>query len=344
VLPRLSYLEFAVRWYGSVRFDLATSGLSPISAAELGQAPVDDYGAREPFKRRVAARYGVAPRTVIPCLGTSGALYVAFASLLEPGARVLVESPSYEPLWRIPEALGAAVDRFSTLDIDAVVSALTPETRVVAITNPNNPTGSVMEDAALTELAAALNERGVWLLVDEAYLELARPAHTARHLGQRVLACASTTKCWGVPWARAGFLLVPPELEEAAGRVEQLVFGSAPPACWAYGALAFERATELGERAKALQAGKRAVIDAFMKQHEETLSWVPPPETSLYGWVRDSRGGSLRERIERGIAERGVIVAPGEFFGDPSAFRLSWSTHPEALREGLKQLEAVLKL
>lgn len=332
MLPRLAYLEFATRWYGHVRFDLASSGVSPIAQRELGAAPVDDYAARQPFVEGVAARYGVEPRAVIPCLGASGALFTAFATLLGPGDEVLVETPSYEPVWRIPEALGATVRRFERGSSNVVV---TPKTRVVAITNPHNPTGSVMDDAELAELSRALGD--VWLLVDEAYMELSRPAHTA--FGGRVITCSSATKCFGVPWARAGFLLVPPELEAAARGVEALLFGSAPPGCWAYGALAFERADHLLARAHALQAGKRALVDAFIRDHG--LSWSAPPETSLYGWVHTD--APLGDRIERGILERGVIVAPGEFFGDPAAFRLSWSADSETLVQGLEHLGAVLK-
>lgn len=350
VFPPISYLDFAQRWFGQVRYDLASSGLRPIPAAELGEAPADDYTARRRFAAAVARRYGVPAAEVAPCLGGSGALFVAFATLSGPGGRVLVEAPGYEPMWRVPEALGIAVDRFErlrddgyALDPERVLAALRPDTRLVAITNPHNPTAALVGDDALRELAHALAPRGVGLLVDEAYLELARPAHSARHLGPNVVTCSSTTKCWGVPWARAGWLLMPePEAREAR-RIEQHVCGTAPPASWAWGELALESVDALVARRERLQIGKRQLVESFVERHA-ALEWHAPHPASLYGWLRDRNGRDLLPLIEAGIAERGVIVSPGAFFGDPAAFRMSWTSDLETLGVGLLELARALRL
>lgn len=351
VLPPIAYLDFAARWYGQVSYDLASSGVAPIAEESLGAgAPVADMGARERFREAVAARYRVPAREVVTTLGASGALFVAHATLLERGERLLVESPSYEPLWRGAEALGVGVDRFErpfdagfALDPERVLSACRPETRVVAITNPHNPTGAVASDAELSALARALEPRNVALLIDEAYLELAAPRTTARRLGPNVVSCSSATKCWGAGWTRAGWLLLPEALVEPASRVERFTQGMAPPVTWAFGERAVTRADRLLERARLLQAGKRELVDAFVARHFG-LSWVSPPASGVFGWVRDSRGEDLRPKIERGIRDLGVIAAPGAFFGEPSAFRLGWTTDGKKLAEGLSRLAKALEL
>jgi aspartate/methionine/tyrosine aminotransferase len=351
VFDAIRYLDFALRWYGQVSYDLAQSGIAPAEVDVLGEAPVNDLAARDRFRAALAERYRVPVEEVVTALGASGALFTAHATLLEPGERLLVESPGYEPLWRGATALGATVDRFErrfadgfAIDPDAVLAALRPETRLVAIANPHNPTGTVLGDAAISALAGALDARGVRLLVDEAYLELAAPRRTARRLGPNVVTCSSATKCWGVGWSRAGWLFLPAELAEAATRVERYVSGHAPPVSWAFGERAVARADRLLGRAKSLQAGKRVAVDRFVAAANGTLAWHAPPETGLFGWLCDLRGEDTLPRIERGIRELGVIAAPGTFFGEPSALRLGWTTASEKLEPGLERLGRALEL
>ncbi len=351
MFPSISYLDFAQRWFGQVRYDLASSGLRPIPAAELGPAPADDYAARGRFAAAVAGRYGVAPGEVAPCLGGSGALFTAFATLVGRGGRVLVEAPGYEPMWRVPEALGIGVDRFErhwddgyALDPGRILAALSPDTRLVAVTNPHNPTAALAADDTLRALAQALAPRGVGLFVDEAYLELVRPEHTARHLAPNVVTCSSTTKCWGVPWARAGWLLMPePEAREAR-RIEQHICGTAPPGSWAWGEVALGSVDDLVARRERMQIGKRALVERWLDRYATSLEWHAPHPASLYGWLRDKRGRDLLPLIEQGIAERGVIVSPGAFFGDPTALRMSWASDLETLGVGLEELAKALRL
>jgi hypothetical protein len=347
MFTRIAYLEFAGRWFGRVRYDLATSGLAPASAAELGSAAPDDRSARDRYIAAISSRYGVPEAEVVPCLGAAGGLFAAHGALLDGGA-LLVEDPAYEPLWRSAEALGSRVDRFaragSQLDPEAVVGALAPDTRMVAITNPHNPSGSLLNDETLSELAKALNERSVWLLVDEVYLEIVAPSHTARRLSPNIVTVSSATKCLGVPWARAGWLLLPAEIGERAARTELYTMGLAPPSSWAWGERAVASADALLERARRLQAGKRKLVDDFALRHRAKLSWNPPPEQGWFAWFTDARGRDLTSLIERGVESSGVLVAPGEFFGDPRSFRLSWTAPSEIVAAGLQQLEKVLEL
>jgi aspartate/methionine/tyrosine aminotransferase len=347
----IDYLEFASRWFGRVRYDLASSGLEPIAPDELGTTQADDAAARARFRAALAERYAVPEVEVVPALGGSGALFAAYATLLDPGSRALVELPGYEPLWRVPEALGAHVDRFErrssagySLEAEAVLERLCPETRVVAISNPHNPSGGFSDQVVLTALATALSERGVWLLVDEVYVELVESAVSARRLAPNVIACSSATKAWGVPWARAGWLFAPEELATRAERIERYVCGNAPPSAWSWGVLALEHVTELEARREALQSGKRALVERFASRYADTLEWSAPHAESLFGWFRDRRGQALLQRIERAASERSVVVAPGEFFGEPGAFRLSWTCDRASLEPGLAELAAALEL
>jgi aspartate/methionine/tyrosine aminotransferase len=352
LLPRISYLDFAGRWFGQVSHDLASSGSSAVRAAELGTAVgQDELAARDRFRSAIAARYGVPRAEIVPCLGGSGAVFTLVAAAAARGERVLVESPGYEPLIRVPQGLGLDVDRFErrpsdgfSLDSERVIAALRPETRLVIVTNPHNPSGVVAGDAALAELAARLDSRGVWLLVDEVYLELAAPRTTARKLGDNVLSCSSATKCWGLSWPRAGWALVPERLASDAAEVERHVVGLAPPSSFAWGERALERADALLERAARGLDQKRALVNRFVASSAGALDWTPPHAQSLFGWICDQRRLCSLEQIARGAQEHGVLVSPGEFFDAPGWFRLSWGAEPEIVEQGLRRLARVLEL
>jgi aspartate/methionine/tyrosine aminotransferase len=352
MLPRIAYLDFAGRWFGQVSFDLASSGLQQLSADELGPVVAqDDLAAEARFRRRVAERYEVPEAEVVPCLGGSGAVFTVVASCVERGARVLIESPGYEPLLRVPQGLGIGIDRFArrrehdfALELQLIVSELRPDTELVIVTNPHNPSGVIVPDAVLADLSQALKDRAVRLFVDEVYRELAEPRTSARRLGDNVITCSSATKCWGVPWARVGFALMSAELAESAAIVERHIAGRAPPAAWAWGERVLERADALVERARRLQADKRTLVDAFVASANGVLDWVPPPSSSLFGWLEDRRGLCSLALIERGALEHGVVVSPGEFFDAPGWFRLSWSAERSVVEQGLRRLASVLKL
>jgi aspartate/methionine/tyrosine aminotransferase len=352
LLPPISYLDFAGAWFGQVSHDLASSGSPSVTAAELGTSVVqDDLAARARLCAAIAARYGVPEAEVVPCLGGSGAVFTLVAAATERGERVLVEAPGYEPLIRVPEGLGLAVDRFErsaadgfALDAERVVRALRPETRLVVVTNPHNPSGVLAGDRALAQLAERLAPRNVWLLVDEVYLELAAPGTTARKLGGNVVTCSSATKCWGVPWARAGWALVPASLAPDAARIERHVAGLAPPASFAWGERCLERADELLARAVRALDEKRALVDRFVTECDGALAWTAPHAKSLFGWIYDQRELCSLELIEQGAKQHGVLVSPGEFFGSPAWFRLSWGAEPALVEQGLRRLESVLEL
>src|SRR5262249_53766792 len=135
-----------------------------------GESP-DGYA---PLVAAIAERHGVVPERVATATGCSGANFFACAALLEPGDEVLVESPFYDPLPASARLLGAEVRTFPRrfesawdLEPDAVASALTPRTRMILLSNPHNPTGTVARPDHLDAIGALAAARGISVLVDE---------------------------------------------------------------------------------------------------------------------------------------------------------------------------------
>jgi len=266
-----------------------------------------------------------------------------------------VEAPGYEPLTRIAEGVGARVvcferpsgDRFA-LDPDRIARAMTPRTRVVAVSNLHNPSGVRADADSLRAAASVAESRGAVLLVDEVYAPFDALVDdggvfrgSARRLAPNVVAVSSLTKCYGLGSHRIGWLLGPVDV---VARAENAITASCGmlPLVHAHLALhAFARVARLAERARALVSGKRARVARWVEA--EGLAWSAPTE-GLFGLVTMPGAGDLTAAIERAAREREVLVAAGSFFGVPGGFRLAWSAPDDALDEGLGRLAEALRV
>ena len=351
-----TYLRWARRFYGRVELDLASSGMAAAPLSELGPLPaLDDLDSVEKLRDRIARYNRVAVGEALPTLGTTHALWTAYSALLSPGDEVLVERPTYEPMYRIPEGLGARVTWFErpsedgfALDPERVAAALTPRTRLIALSNLHNPSGARASDEALCAVAELAERNGAHLLVDEVYApfdatcdESGTWGGSARRLGGNVVVASSLTKVYGLGALRLGWLLGP---SEVVARGDDAVLSNLghPPLSWsAMGVAAFDRLPALAARARGLLDGKRARVEAWIAARPR-FTWSNPRE-GLFGFALDAQGKSLTATIERAAAEAGVLVAAGEFFGVPNGFRLSWSIDGSKLDEGLDRLARALE-
>lgn len=345
-LPAMHYLPWAIEHMPKARLDLATSGVPTVPAEELGAVPhISEWRALDVFRQAVAGRYGVSPAEVAPALGAAGGLAILVHVLAGPGDEVVVERPAYEPLVRAIEARGAQVRPFSRgpdvgwrIQCEAVEAALGPRTRLVLVSNPHNPSGVVQSDEELRPLADMLAARGIELAIDEVYRELVAPARTARRLGDHVSVTSSLTKCFGLGWARAGWVMARPEV---VARVELATLnqcGVPPATIGAYGAAGLRQADALLARGRAaIEVNARRVRDHIAAS--PSLRWTEPDPALPFGFVQHA-GGRDVDAVTDALRERGVLVVPGRFFGVPSGFRMSWMVEADRLEAGLREIDA----
>jgi aspartate/methionine/tyrosine aminotransferase len=356
VFARTQYLQWARRFYGRVRFDLATSGVASVPLAALGlptAEELDDPAGWQALQAAIARYNDVPAAEAVAALGTTHALWLAYASLTSPGDEILVEAPGYEPVSRIAEGVGLSVrtferpasERFS-LDPDRVARAISPATRVVAVTNLHNPGGVRASDVVLREVAAVSASRGATLLVDEVYApfdDLVDAAGvfrgSARKLAPNVVTVGSLTKAYGLGQHRFGWVLGPPEVIARANDAVTASAGMLPLAHAHLGLRAFDRIGDLADRSRTALTGQRVRVAHWIAA--QGLRWSEPDE-GLFGFVHVPGAGDLTPMLETAARERDVLVAPGAFFGVPEGFRLSWSASRDALELGLDRLAAVL--
>jgi aspartate/methionine/tyrosine aminotransferase len=211
--------------YDQVRVNLAESSMRDRTLADLGM-PLEllagqvlcygDHRGLVELRQQIAAEGNgeLEIDDVLVTVGAAGALFLTATALLSPGDRLVVAHPNYASNLETPRAIGAEIAflnlRFEDgyrIDLDQLRSLITPETRLVSLTTPHNPTGVVIPETDLIEIVRMVERTGTWLLLDETYRELStnvRPPASA--LSDRVISVSSLSKTWGVPGIRVGWL------------------------------------------------------------------------------------------------------------------------------------------
>ncbi|HEX3552619.1 MAG TPA: pyridoxal phosphate-dependent aminotransferase [Thermoanaerobaculia bacterium] len=349
-----------MRWakeHAAARYNLANSGLLGCSPEDLVLEPGDvqvngeNRDGYPPLLEAIASLYGVVPERVVTAGGTSGANFLALATLVEAGDLVLVEQPTYEPILAILQLLGARVRRFSRrfengyhLDLDEVRALFSERVRVVVITNPHNPSGVMLPPEEVGELGRIAERRGSWLLVDEVYrdiwFEAAPPSHV--HLGPNLVVTSSLTKSYGLSGLRCGWVLAgEPHL---AGRLRRTfdvldAAGSMPSATLAVAAL--RQLPRLIARSRAILDPNIAQVHAFLKDHTEWLDCAVP-ERSMCVFPRLKKEEDSQP-LHDWLRTRDTSIVPGKYFESPRHFRLGFAVQPEDVAVGLRYLSEGLR-
>ena len=349
-------------------YDTITNNLSESSVADrrlrdLGiELDLDDlvlcYGDHlgDPDLRRAVAASspGIEARHVLVTPGAATALFAVATSTLEPGDHAVVVRSNYATNLETPRAIGAQLDTVDLtfdddwkLDVAELEARVTPGvTRLVSVTTPHNPTGTVLPHDDLRRIADLAADAGAVLLVDETYRDLAHdgaPPPLAATLGGHVISISSMSKSYGLPGIRTGWAVCtdPARLEVLLAAKEQIVISGSIIDEHVAGRVLAERDRVLPPILADVRE-RLAIVDSwFASQH--TFEWVHP-DGGVVGLVRfrpevDVDEAAFHHRL---LADHGTYVGPGHWFElDDRSFRLGfgWPTHAE-LQAGLDALIA----
>lgn len=347
--------------YGRIRCNLAESSVADASLADLGvdlRGLVLQYGDHlglPELRAAIAADApGLDPDGVLVTPGAAAALFIVATSLLGPGDHAVVARPNYATNVETPRAIGADVSYLELafedgyrVDPGRIDALLTPRTRLVSLTSPHNPTGSVMDEATLREVVALVEARGCLLLVDETYREMAfGPAlPVAASLSPSVISVSSLSKTYGLPGIRIGWLVTRDEaLRERflAAKEQILIGGSVVDETIALAAVRRRPSwlPAIRERIGAAFGTTRAWIDGH-----DLLEWVEPGG-GVVGFPRMRPGAPVDVDRFYGVLfeEHGTIVGPGHWFEQSRRhFRLGYGwPGPDELAAGLASIDLAL--
>lgn len=349
------YMTWA-KYHAGGQYNLANSGILGCSLSDL-TITLDDvqingpnHEGYAPLKEAIATRYAVDSDCVVTAQGTSMANFLTMATLLEPGDEVLIEQPAYDPFLAAASYLGASIKRFSRrfengyqLDLDELKNALSPQTKLIVLSNPHNPSGVNLNANTLAQvgdLAAVVDAK---VLVDEVYRDIlfdeAEPV--ALHLGKHFITTSSLTKAYGLSGLRCGWILCEPELAERMRRMNDLfgAVGSMPSDSLALAA--FRQLDRLLARTRSIMEPNQYLIRNFLQTHEDYLEYVLPKHSMIV--FPGLKKLTDSEALHNMLRQYETSIVPGKFFEDARHFRLGFAVQPADVETGLGYLSKTLQ-
>ena len=345
-----AYMEWA-KLQSFARFNLATSGMTslPMSALDvkLEQLEIngpDNYG-YEPLLRAIAERYRVPQECVVSAMGTSLANYLALAATTEPGDEILVEQPTYDPILGAARYLGLEIKRFQRpaaknfdVDLDDLARNLSPRTRLIALCNLHNPTGAMVSDSVLREVARLAKKSGAYVLVDEVYREMLFESdpRSAFHIDpERFVITNSLTKAYGLSGLRCGWVLAPPHIAKHIWHINDVHGSTYPHVPELLSTVAFAKLPEISAQMKTLLDANRVLLRDFLASRDDVEYFWPDFGTVVFPKLKHGTASGLCSLLRR---EFDTTVVPGDFFESPDRFRIGVGMPTESVRESLEQL------
>ena len=345
--------RYFARWEFAVEHVLGASDVEGWSMAELVALADDETRAmweglrlgytestgHPKLRAEIATLYdSIAADDVLVFAGAEEAVFCLFNTCVEAGDHVVVTWPGYQSLYEVARAAGAQVSLHAlreedgwSLDVDRLIRSFRPETRMVVVNAPHNPTGMLPTEADWRRLAAACAEARIRLVADEVYRFLehdgATPLPAGADLDERDISIGVMSKSFALPGLRIGWLATRDRaVLDRCARLKDYttICSSAPSEVLALiGLRARERVLA---RSREIVGANLAALDGFFERHADALAWVRPHGGSI-GFPRLVPGGPAGASADRFAAElvekTGVLVVPSSTFGfGDSHFRI----------------------
>jgi aspartate/methionine/tyrosine aminotransferase len=336
------------------RFNLATSGVAPFPLREL---PVNleeleingdnSYG-YAPLQNAIAAHHDVDPECVVESAGTSMANHLAMAAILEPGDEVLIEHPAYGPILDVAHYLEANVKRFHRAEENGLAiepgeirRCITPQTRLIVITNLHNPTSALTPESVLREIGDIAGTVGALVLVDEVYLDAVyeKTPRTSFHLGPQFVVTSSLTKVYGVSGLRCGWILAQPDLAWKMRRLNDLYSATPVYPGGVLSVAAFQHLNLLRERARRIVEADRKLLRDFLAQQPAVSALETEWGTTSFIRLRNGDADKFLQRLR---TEFDTSAVPGRFFEMPDHFRIGMGVNTDMFAEGVDRISRAL--
>jgi aspartate/methionine/tyrosine aminotransferase len=361
-IPQFEMERMQSTWENLVELDMSESGVRPVSLRELGAMGLDVDAVLEmplgysqsngtiALREELTAQYpGTTPDHLEVTNGTSEANYLLALALLREGDEVALEVPNYMQYGGVPRSLGAKINTFRLRieqawepDWEEFERAVNPKTRLVYVSNPHNPTGSVLSRESMERMVRRCEEVGAYLLADEVYLgaEIYCPrTQSFWGMSDRVIVTSGLSKAYGIPGVRIGWIVGPKAVvAECWSQHDYITIGPNKISD------AVARIAVKPENREKLYARTRGILQQNLPVMKE---WVAGFGDFLV--FREPRAGALclmqyrsaipsYELCERVRVNQSVLIVPGAHLGLEGYIRVWLGGKPEFLNEGLRRI------
>jgi len=356
------------RFEQEVAYNLSESGVHPVSLAELLADHTDQLsellatdlnyphvnGIPE-LRERIAALYhGATAENVLVTVGAAEANYISTRTLLSAGDEAVVMLPNYMQIWGIAKNHGCLVREFHLReengwapDLDELGEAVTARTRLIAVCNPDNPTGYILSKTEMESIITAAERVGAWILADEVYSGAERltdeqsPSFYGRY--EKVVATGSLSKAYGLPGLRLGWVVGPPDTVDDIWARHEYTTISATMLSNKLAAIALspQVRSRLIKRTRRYIRNGYPVLQQCLERHGDVFHLIPPQAAAI-AFVRYQLDINSTRFAERLREEKSVLIVPGDHFGMDHFVRVSFGLPHDYLVAGLDRIHELV--
>lgn len=339
-----------------VTIDLASSSMDSLGLSEIGKIESNfDLGYEEnlekELQKEIRKRIYKNNAEVLTSPGTQPGNFLIMKTLLENGDEVIVEEPCYLPLQNIPKLLGCDVkildrkyqDGFG-IDAESIKKMTTEETKLLAITNPHNPSGLFLDPSDLREVQMFLEERNIPILVDEIYRDFIENSESLVSMGKNMIVTSSLSKVYGMGGSRVGWISSTNEdlIKDIKNLKLQMNLLNSNFSN-KVGLFALNERERLLEKAQKLAKKNLSMVEGWIEGNS-SVEWVKP-SPGIISFPKLNIDFNSKEFAED-AKDNGVLVAPGQFFSSKDRFnnhiRLTFGTDTKNLAMALQRLSMVI--
>jgi len=369
------FQPFAMERYMSayeqeVDFNLSESGVQPMLLRELldlkpgSFEQILDIDLNYPhangipeLRQNIAGMYRDAhPENVLVTVGAIESNYNSIRTLLEAGDEIVIMLPNYMQIWGIARNHGLKIKTFSLRedkewapDLNQLEEVVGQDTKLIAICNPNNPTGFILTEEEMQTIVGIAERSGAWILADEVYsgVEQYSDRQTPSFYGlyDRVLAIGSMSKAYGLPGLRTGWVVCQDRevINRIWSRHEYNTISAGMMANHlASMALSEEIRPAILQRARSYVRKGYSFIEQWMAEQPIKMTCVPPQAAAI-AWIKYEHNINSTDLAMKLIhANPSVLIVPGDHFGIDKYLRISFGLEEEYLSKGLAAITNVL--
>ena len=357
-----------------VKFNLSESGVAPLTIGELiadekGRETLDQLPLGYPYatgrkslRKNIARFYGCDDYESVTVMnGGSEANYASIWGIVGPSDRVAFMLPNYLQGWGVARAYGRQTDGYKlvmkrnaqgkwrwSLDVDSLRKAVKKNTKLIVVTNPNNPTGYVLSDEEMQIIIDEARRVGAWILSDEIYrgAEVGGRPMTPTFFGRydKVLVTAGLSKAFGLPGLRIGWIVSKPSMiRHLCGYHDYLTL--TPSALSDYLAdlvMQPKRRDDVLKRTRAIIDRNLPVLEKWIAKYDDVFEYERPAAGAI-AMLKYRLPISPVALFNRLREEKSVLITPGPHFGIGNYLRIGYGYDLGKLRRGLRQIDPVLE-
>lgn len=304
------------------------------------------------LRNAIAALYNKQSSVnVVVTHGTIGANMLVHKTLVEHGDHVISIVPTYQQHYSIPKSIGANIE-FLRLheeagwlpDLDELQKLIVPGTKLIALTNPNNPTGALIPRKMLDEIAAIAQRVGAWVLCDEVYRGTDQQGGgmtvSMADVYEKGISTAGMSKAYSLAGLRLGWIVAPIDLIEEVMVQRDYDTISVGMLDDHFATIALESYSNLLKRAHDITRGNLSYLASWI-EGEPKLSWVKPKSGTTALVKFDLEMGSYDFCVEL-LQKTGVMFTPGAALQMEGYVRIGYANNPEILKSGLERVSDFL--